>query len=171
MCLGTFDPQIPPGGKIPNTDIILGGGMFVLVLCGSLVSGGHTSKYFMLWSDPVLSQWVSGFRWSCIIHEQLLKCMVDLTCLVAFIWKVSLQTHTHRLQLQLLKNLSAEHCTTPKIQVCWNRVVLHEHFNFEEIFHRKVSKWIISSFLFQYDNAKTFHFKSITLFHFTWHLG
>lgn len=62
MCSGAFDAQIPPGGKILNTDIILGGGMFMLVLCGSLVSGGHISKYFMLWSDPVLSQCDSGFR-------------------------------------------------------------------------------------------------------------
>lgn len=45
ICSGTFDAQIPPGGKISNTDIILGGGMFVLVLCGILVSGGHTKIF------------------------------------------------------------------------------------------------------------------------------
>lgn len=59
---GTSDAQITPGRKIPNTDIILCGGMFVLVLWGSLISGGHISKYFMLWFDPVLSQCDSGFR-------------------------------------------------------------------------------------------------------------
>lgn len=62
MCSGTFDAQKSPGEKNPNTDIILGGGMFMLALCGSLVSGGHISKYFMLWSDPALSQCDSGFR-------------------------------------------------------------------------------------------------------------
>lgn len=151
MCSGTFDAQIPPGGKIPDTDIILGWGLFMLVLWGSLVSGGHISKYFMLWSDPVLSQCDSGFRWSCIIHEQFPKWMGDLICLVAFISLKCKFTnrgkHTGRLHLQLLKNVSAEHCATPKIQFCWNRVFLREHFNFEEIFYRKVSKWIISSFV------------------------
>lgn len=59
---GTSDAQIIPGGKIPNPAIILCGGMFVLVLCGSLVSGEHISKYFTLWFDPVLLQCDSGFK-------------------------------------------------------------------------------------------------------------
>lgn len=58
ICSGTFDAQIPPGGKIPNTDIILGGGMFVLVLCGILVSGGHTKIFHAVVWPCLVTVWL-----------------------------------------------------------------------------------------------------------------
>lgn len=158
----TSDAQITPGGKIPNTDVVLCGSMCVLVLCGSLISRGHISKYLMLWFDLVLSQCDSGFRWSCMANSKVnggFNMPGSLRLTEGQVYKCG--------HLQVGSTYS---CSKMFQQFCWNRVVLQEHFNFEAIFHRKVSKWIISSFLFHSDNAKTFHVKNITLFHFIWHL-
>lgn len=112
ICSGTSDAQLTPAGKIPNTGIILYGGMFVLVLCGSLICGGHISKHFTLWFDPVLSQ---RDRWKRTVHGQFPKWTVDLTCLVAaFLLKGKFtNADTHR-------------CAPPTaVQNCFSRTVFN----------------------------------------------